>query len=245
MILPVHWAGASPDMFKIQEIAKENDLFVLEDACMAIGGKIKGKRPGTFSEIGAFSMHPLKSLNVAGDGGMVVTDDDDLYKWMKKYRNHGMSDRNTIELWGVNMRIQPLQAVIANYFLDYVDNFIEKRNHNAKYLDSLLSDLNGFVKVPERPEGFLETFSLYMLLVSDRDSLIKYLIDNGVEAKIHYPLPLHLQPASTNMGLNTRVLKKAEQQADELITIPIHQYLNSSHMEIVSELIHKFYEGKK
>ncbi len=245
MILPVHWAGASPDMFKIQEIAKENDLFVLEDACMAIGGKIKGKRPGTFSEIGAFSMHPLKSLNVAGDGGMVVTDDDDLYKWMKKYRNHGMSDRNTIEFWGVNMRIQPLQAVIANYFLDYVDNFIEKRNNNAKYLDSLLSDLNGFVKVPERPEGFLETFSLYMLLVSDRNSLIKYLIDNGVEAKIHYPVPLHLQPASTNMGLNTRVLKKAEQQADELITIPIHQYLNSSHMEIVSELIHKFYEGKK
>jgi aminotransferase EvaB len=245
MILPVHWAGASPDMFKIQEIAKENDLFVLEDACMAIGGKIKGKRPGTFSEIGAFSMHPLKSLNVAGDGGMVVTNDDDLYKWMKKYRNHGMSDRNTIEFWGVNMRIQPLQAVIANYFLDYVDNFIEKRNNNAKYLDSLLSDLNGFVKVPERPEGFLETFSLYMLLVSDRDSLIKYLIDNGVEAKIHYPVPLHLQPASTNIGLNTRALKKAEQQADELITIPIHQYLNSSNMEIVSELIHKFYEGKK
>lgn len=245
MILPVHWAGASPDMFKIQEIAKENDLFVLEDACMAIGGKIKGKRPGTFSDIGAFSMHPLKSLNVAGDGGMVVTDNDDLYKWMKKYRNHGMSDRNTIEFWGVNMRIQPLQAVIANYFLDYVDNFIEKRNNNAKYLDSLLSDLNGFVKVPERPEGFLETFSLYMLLVSNRDSLIKYLIENGVEAKIHYPLPLHLQPASTNMGLNTRVLKKAEQQADELITIPIHQYLNSSHMEIVSDLIHKFYASKK
>ena len=245
MILPVHWAGASPDMFKIQKIAKENDLFVLEDACMAIGGKIKGKRPGTFSEIGAFSMHPLKSLNVAGDGGMVVTDDDGLYKWMKKYRNHGMSDRNTIEFWGVNMRIQPLQAVIANYFLNFVDNFIEKRNNNAKYLDLLLSDLNGYVKVPERPEGFLETFSLYMLLVSDRDSLIQYLIDNGVEAKIHYPVPLHLQPASINIGFNTRVLKKAEKQADELITIPIHQYLDSNHMEIVSELIHKFYESKK
>lgn len=244
MILPVHWAGASPDMFKIQEIAKENDLFVLEDACMAIGGKIKGKRPGTFSEIGAFSMHPLKSLNVAGDGGMVVTDDDDLYKWMKKYRNHGMSDRNTIEFWGVNMRIQPLQAVIANYFLDHVDNFIEKRSENAKYLDSMVSDLNDFVEVPERPEGFLETFSLYMLLVSDRDRLLHYLIDNGVEAKIHYPVPLHLQPASTNMGLNTRVLKKAEQQADKLITIPIHQYLNSSHMEIISGLIHKFYGTK-
>jgi aminotransferase EvaB len=245
MILPVHWAGASPDMFKIQEIAKENDLFVVEDACMAIGGKIKGKCPGTFSEIGAFSMHPLKSLNVAGDGGMVVTDDDELYEWMKKYRNHGMLDRNTIDFWGVNMRIQPLQAVIANYFLDHVDDFIEKRNNNAKYLDSLLSDLTVNVRVPKRPRNFLETFSLYMLLVSDRDNLIKFLIDSGVEAKIHYPVPLHLQPASTNMGLNTRVLKNAERQANELITIPIHQYLDSKHMEIISALIHKFYETKK
>ena len=84
-----------------------------------------------------------------------------------------------------------------------------------------------------------------MLLVSDRDSLIQYLIDNGVEAKIHYPVPLHLQPASINIGFNTRVLKKAEKQADELITIPIHQYLDSTHMEIVSELIHKFYTNNR
>lgn len=245
MILPVHWAGASPDMFKIQEIAKENNLLILEDACMAIGGKIKEKRPGTFSAIGAFSMHPLKSLNVAGDGGMVVTNDDELYEWMKKYRNHGMSDRNTIDFWGVNMRIQPLQAVIANYFLDHVDNFIEKRNDNAKYLDSLLSDLTVNVKVPNRPKDFLETFSLYMLLVSDRDQLIKFLCENGVEAKIHYPVPLHLQPAAINMGINTRVLKNAERQADELITIPIHQYLDSNHMEIISGLFHKFYESRK
>jgi dTDP-4-amino-4,6-dideoxygalactose transaminase len=211
---------------------------------MAIGGMIKDKRPGTFSDIGAFSMHPLKSLNVAGDGGMLVTDDRDLYDWMKKYRNHGMSNRDTIEFWGVNMRIQPLQAVIANFFLDHVDEFINKRNRNAIYLDSLLSDLNNYVKIPQRPEGYLETFSLYMILASTRDNLIEFLIANGVEAKIHYPIPLHLQLASINMGLNTRVLEKAEQQSKELITIPIHQYLDSSHMELVSELIHKFYRVK-
>ena len=241
MILPVHWAGASPDMFQISALAKDNGLCVLEDACMAIGGKIEGKRPGTFSDIGAFSMHPLKSLNVAGDGGMVVTDDDELYSWMKKYRNHGMSDRNTIDFWGVNMRIQPLQAVIANYFLDHVDSFIDKRNQNAKLLDSLLSDLKDFVKVPPRPEGYLETFSLYMLLVSDRDNLIKHLIDNGVEAKIHYPIPLHLQPASKNMGLNTRFLRKAERQAHELITVPIHQYLKKEQINYTFEVIKDFY----
>lgn len=244
-ILPVHWAGASPDMFKIQEIASEYGIYVIEDACMAIGGQIKNKKPGTFSEIGAFSMHPLKSLNVAGDGGMVVTDSEELYCWMKKYRNHGMTDRNTIEFWGVNMRIQPLQAVIANYFLDHVANYITKRNENARYLDGLLADLEGLVKVPRRPEGYLETFSLYMILVSERDSLLEYLSNNGVEAKIHYPVPLHLQPAYKSMGTNIRKLEVAEQQAAELITIPVHQYLEKSHMELVSQLVHRFYEGKE
>lgn len=243
-ILPVHWAGASPDMYKIKKIAQDNELSILEDACMAVGGGIKDKHPGTFSEIGAFSMHPLKSLNVAGDGGMVVTDNEQLYSWMAKYRNHGMIDRNTIEFWGVNLRIQPLQAVIGTYFLDYVDEFVKKRNQNAKYLDDLLSDLETFVKVPPRPEGFLETFSLYMLLVSQRDSLLEFLEENGVEAKVHYPIPLHMQPASIKMGLNSRVLLNSEEQAKKLITIPIHQYLRSDQIEIVSDLIHKFFKNK-
>ena len=241
MILPVHWAGASPDMLKIQTIAKENGLFVLEDACMAIGGKILGKSPGTFSEIGAFSMHPLKSLNVAGDGGMVVTDNEELFIWMKKYRNHGMSNRDVIDFWGVNMRIQPLQAVIADHFLNYVDYYVTRRNENAFYLDTMLADVKSHVIVPKRPEGYLETFSLYMLRVADRDNLIKYLLSNGVEAKIHYPTPLHLQPASRKMGWDIRSLKKAELQAHQLITIPIHQYLNEMHMEIVSDLIHQYF----
>lgn len=241
MILPVHWAGASPDMLKIQTIAKENGLFVLEDACMAIGGKILGKSPGTFSEIGAFSMHPLKTLNVAGDGGMVVTDNEELFIWMKKYRNHGMSNRDTIDFWGVNMRIQPLQAVIADHFLNYVDYYVTRRNENAFYLDTMLADVKSHVIVPKRPEGYLETFSLYMLRVADRDNLIKYLLSNGVEAKIHYPTPLHLQPASRKMGWDIRSLKKAELQAHQLITIPIHQYLNEMHMEIVSDLIHQYF----
>jgi len=241
MILPVHWAGASPDMYKISEIAKNNKLFILEDACMAIGGRIRGKSPGTFSEIGAFSMHPLKSLNVAGDGGMVVTDNIELYDWMKKYRNHGMSDRNTIEFWGVNMRIQPLQAVIANYFLDHLDSFIEKRNHNAEYIDSRLADLSSKVIIPRRIEGYLETFSLYMILVAERDSLLRFLIESGIEAKIHYPVPLHLQPASQRLNLCNRALPEAEMQASKLITLPAHQYLTIDQLNYMISKIYEFY----
>jgi dTDP-4-amino-4,6-dideoxygalactose transaminase len=244
MILPVHWAGASPDMSRIKEIAEKHNLKIVEDACMAIGGKVSGKSPGSFSDIAAYSMHPLKSLNVAGDGGMVVTDDKNLYEWMRRYRNHGMSHRDIIDFWGANMRIQPLQAVVANYFLDHVNSYVKIRNENANHLDNLLSDLNPLVKVPPRIEQNLETYSLYMLLVQHRDKLVEYLLSNGVEAKVHYPVPLHLQPASKNMGLNSRRLPIAEQQATELVTIPIHQYLNKTHIDLVSELIHKFYKDE-
>jgi aminotransferase EvaB len=242
MILPVHWAGASPDMFKIREIADQYGLYILEDACMAIGGKIMNRNPGSFSEIAAFSMHPLKTLNVAGDGGMIITNDSNLFEWMKKYRNHGMVDRDHIDFWGVNMRIQPIQAAIASYFLDYVDGYVMKRNKNAKYLDSLLLDLEPKIKLPPRPSNYIETFSLYMILVSHRNELLEYLNINGVEAKIHYPVPLHQQVASKQMGLNKRVLKNAEIQADMLITLPIHQYLDENHMQFVSKLIHTFYQ---
>jgi len=241
-ILPVHWAGASPDMSLIKDIAQTRGISVIEDACMGIGGKIRGKSPGTFSEVGAFSMHPLKTLNVAGDGGMVVTDDQDKFLWMKKYRNHGMTSRDVIEFWGVNMRLQPLQAVVAGHFLDQVDQFIARRNANAYLLDSLLNDLAEHVKIPERPKEFVETFSLYMILASHRDQLLRYLVENGVEAKIHYPVPLHLQPASKNMGLNSRSLKNAEFQAKHLVTLPIHQYLERSQIEYTAQLICDFYK---
>jgi dTDP-4-amino-4,6-dideoxygalactose transaminase len=241
MILPVHWAGASPDLNEIKKIASENNLSVVEDACMAIGGNINGKKSGTFSDIGAFSMHPLKSLNVAGDGGMVLTNDEKLYSWMKTYRNHGMSDRDTIQFWGVNMRIQPLQAVIADYFLDFVDEFIKKRNNNAIFLDSLLTDLASEIELPPRPHGFYETFSLYMIQAKDRNLLLNYLVANGIEAKIHYPTPLHLQPASKKLGLNTERLIKAETQASRLLTLPIHQYLEKHQIEYMATTIANFY----
>lgn len=241
MVLPVHWAGASPDLNEINQLASENNLSVVEDACMAIGGNINGKKSGTFSDIGAFSMHPLKSLNVAGDGGMVLTNNEKLYNWMKAYRNHGMSDRDTIQFWGVNMRIQPLQAIVADYFLDFVDEFIEKRNNNAKYLDSLLTELTPKIQLPPRPRGFYETFSLYMIQANERNLLLKYLVANGIEAKIHYPTPLHLQPASKNLGLNTGNLNTAETQADRLLTLPIHQYLEKYQIEYMANTIAKFY----
>ena len=118
-------------MRKIMKIAKKNKIDVIEDACMGIGGKIFNKSPGTFGKINAFSMHPLKSLNVMGDGGVVSTNNKNIAKWIQKYRNHGMIDRDHIDFWGVNIRMQPLQAIVAIEGLKKINQIIKIRNRNA------------------------------------------------------------------------------------------------------------------
>lgn len=244
-IIPVHWGGSYPDIVSICEIAKRYNITVIEDACMGIGGSINRKHPGTFGEIGAFSMHPLKSLNAIGDGGMLVTDNEELFQWMSKYRNHGMIDRDHIDFWGVNMRLQPLQSVVANIGLPKLENIIVKRNKNALILDNGLNNLKNFVKIPKRVPGNIETFALYMAIFSQRDELRKFLIMNDIEVKIHYPIPLHKQKAAKSTCLfNPHKLKNVERQSETLLTIPVHQFLNDDHMHFILKKIYEFY-GKQ
>ena len=179
-------------MFRILKLAKKYKIKIVEDACMGIGGKIKGKSPGNFGDVNAFSMHPLKSLNVMGDGGMVTTNNNKIYNWLEKYRNHGMINRDKIEFWGVNNRLQPLQAIVALEGLKKINKVINIRNTNAKKMDEYLSKLHPNVIIPKRPHGYKETFALYMCLVEKRDLLKKYLEKINIETKIHYPIPLML-----------------------------------------------------
>ncbi len=241
-IIPVHWGGASPDMRFIVKLARKYKIEVIEDACMGIGAKIYGKSPGTFGKINAFSMHPLKSLNVMGDGGMVATNDKKIFKWIEKFRNHGMRDRDHIDFWGVNMRLQPLQAIVAIEGLKKIERVIKIRNKNAKLLDKLLSSYKPNVVIPNRPKGYRETFALYMCLVKNRNRLLKYLIKNKIEAKIHYPIPLNKQKASKKLNLNQKNFKNANKQANQLLTIPIHQYLSSRQIKFIAKKIGDFYK---
>lgn len=240
-VIPVHWGGASPDMEKIVTICKKHNLFIVEDACMGIGAFLNGKAAGTFGDVNAFSMHPLKSLNAMGDGGIVATDNDKLATWMRKYRNHGMIDREHIEFWGVNIRMQPLQAVVLSHGLDRLSTTIKTRNRNARILDAGLSTLKQ-IHVPARIPGYTETFALYMALFENRDELKKFLTDKGIEVKIHYPLPLHKQQAAkNNCRFDAKNLQNAEYQADKLLTIPVHQFINEEQMHYVVETVKEFY----
>ena len=240
LLLPVHWAGASPDMDAITELANENGLEVLEDACMAIGGRWGNRHPGTFGKLGAFSMHPLKTLNVMGDGGMVVTNDEDLHVWMLKYRNHGMVDRDHIEFWGVNYRLQPLQAVVASSMLRTLDDRLARRREIQGQLDTAFCEYGPKVVVPRREPCNPETVSLYMVLVERRDEFIGYLADNEVEAKVHYPIPLHLQRAAARLKLSSGSMPIAEAQAHSLVTLPAHEYLSNSQISWMIDVVREW-----
>jgi dTDP-4-amino-4,6-dideoxygalactose transaminase len=243
-VLPVHWTGAPADVEGVIKVARDFDLPVVEDACPAVGASINGRHVGTFGKVNAFSMHPLKPLNVWGDGGIVVTNDDKAAAWLRLYRNHGLKDRDHIEFWGVNNRLQPIQALVATRLLDRIPEVIEKRNTNLRRLDEGLASLRSFVKTPERPAGFREAVQLYVARVARRDELLPYLQERGIEARVHYPIPLHLQKAAAGLGYRKGDFPECERQAAEIITLPSHQYITAEQVDYTVQTMREFYQIK-
>ncbi|MBI4064647.1 MAG: DegT/DnrJ/EryC1/StrS family aminotransferase [Elusimicrobia bacterium] len=242
-ILPVHWGGCSPDLEAILDIAERRGLEVVEDACPSVGAKVNGRFAGTFGKTSGFSMHPLKPLNVWGDGGIVVTNDDQANEFLRLYRNHGLLDRDHIEIWGVNNRLQPFQAVVASRVLDTVEDHIEARIRNARQLDAGLGDLKEFIRTPARPVNNREVYQLYLALATRRDELVRHLVARRIEAKVHYPIPLHLQNAAAQLGYKRGDFPVSERQADELITLPAHQFITSDQIDYILNAIRSFYLG--
>src|SRR5205823_3653741 len=225
----------------IMEIAKRRRLKVIEDACPAVGASYAGKPAGAWGDIAAVSMHPLKPLHVWGDGGAVLTNDDALADWLRLYRNHGMINRDEIAIWGVNQRLQTVQAVVANRVLDRVNPWIDRRIEIAHQLDAGLGDVPEVI-VPPRPADRRNAFQLYIIRVQRRAELLRFLADQGVEAKVHYPIPLHLQPAAKDLGYSHGSLPVAEAQADDIVTLPGHQYLTASEVEYMISAVRRFYD---
>ena len=240
-ILPVHWAGAPCEIDIILKIAKKYKIHVVEDACPAVGGYYKGKKCGTFGTVNAFSMHPLKPLNVWGDGGVIVTNSKKIYEFLKLYRNHGLKDRDHVEIWGVNNRLQPFQAVVGIRSLDNVEKYIKARNNVAKLYDAAFKNIKE-IRLPVRLTNTREVFQLYKIKVKKRDQLIKFLKKNNIDCTIHYPIPIHLQKAAKNLKYKLGDFKKTEQQCKEIITLPCHQFLSKKQINFVIIKIKEFYE---
>jgi len=240
-IIPVHWGGSPADIEEVLRVARSRDLAVVEDACPSAGAQVHGRFVGTFGKVGAFSMHPLKPLNVWGDGGILVTNDDKVAAFLRLYRNHGLKDRDHVEFWGVNNRLQPFQAVVGSRMLDHLDSSIAARVRNAQRLDTGLSELAPNVRCPRRPAGYREVFQLYLVSVARRDELLPYLHSRGIEARIHYPIPLHLQRAAASLGYQRGDFPVCEAQAGEILTLPAHQFITDEQIDYMIDTLRQFY----
>ncbi len=241
-IMPVHYMGLPVNLNPIMEISKKHDLPVIEDSCQALGGKVDNKFVGTIGIAGGFSFHPLKNLNVWGDAGMIVTNSDTLYEKLILLRNHGLKNRDEMEIFGYNSRLDSLQAVVGNHLFKSFPEITENKIKNANLCNSELVELSDVITLPKVPSHIKHVYHLYMFLAEDRDNLLKHLQDNGIDAKVHYPIPLHLQNACRALGYKKGDFPVYEKQCEHYITLPMHQHLNAEQVMYMVNKIKEFYK---
>lgn len=240
-ILPVHWSGCICNMEEIMKIANQHGLFVVEDACHAIRADYYGTPAGRFGLTGCFSLHPLKNLNVWGDGGYLITDSKEVYDKLSLLRNHGLMNRNECAIFAYNSRLDTLQAIVANHLLDKIDNITNARIAHAEVYDALLKNIPQ-ITVPPRNSNIKQVYHLYIIQVDQRDELQRYLQSKGIDAKIHYPIPMHLQPAAQHLGYKKGDFPVCERMCDSVLSLPVHEFINQEHIEWVYQKIIEFYD---
>jgi len=240
-IVPVHLSGDVADMPRIMEIARRHDLVVVEDACQSLLGEWDGQRAGTFGHAAAFSMHPLKIINVWGDAGVVVTNDPEVDQRCRLLRNHGLKNRDEMEILGYNSRLDSLQAVVGKWIVRQVDEIVAQRIAHARILDEALTDVAG-LRLPPRNPRTRHVYLLYMVFAERRDELLAWCHDHGVEAKVHYPIPVYRQQALAFLGHEPGDFPVADRHAAEVLTLPMDQYLTPAHLDRVVDVVRAFYD---
>ena len=243
-ILPVHWAGKPCNMDAITKIAKKNNLYVVEDACHAITATYHEKPAGSFGDFGCFSFHPLKNLNVWGDGGIITTNSDKLADRLRLLRNHGLRGRDECLIFAYNSRLDTIQATVASHLLDKIDFITNARIEHAQYLDEVLSDIKE-VTIPKRESHVKQVYHLYSVCCEQRDKLQRYLIERQIDAKVHYPRPMHLQPAADYLDYKEGDFPVCERVSNTTLSLPVHEFITANELAYIGETIKEFYSQCK
>jgi len=241
-IIPVHWSGLLCDMIKISDIAKKHNIHIIEDACHAINADRDGNKAGTYSLSACFSLHPLKNLNVWGDGGFIVTNSKTFYEKIILLRNHGLIDRDTCKIFSCNSRLDTLQAIVAMHLIKKIDHITDKRIANANFFDEKLSSISE-ITIPSRIPNAKQVFHIYVIRTKKRNELRKYLIDNGIDAKIHYPIPMHLQPAAKEFGYQEGDFPNAELTCKSVLSLPVHEFISKEQQDYVIQKTKIFFNN--
>jgi len=236
-IIPVHLMGLICDMNKILDIAKKNNLFVIEDAAQSVGSKYNGKMSGTMSDIGCFSLHPLKNLSGVTDGGIVTTDNKEIATYIRQVRNHGLIDRDNQNIVGRVSRLNSINAAILNYRLTKLDAIINRRRKMATLYDEQLKDIS-HISLIEVSSNNYHTYHTYIIKVTHRTDLQKYLLDNGIETKIHYPVLIHKQKPYFNANEH---LENTQTLSEKTLTLPVAN-VDEAEVIYICKTISDFYK---
>jgi len=239
-IIPVHLTGRPADMDSILAIADEFKLAVIEDCAQAVCAEYKGKPVGSFGNVGCFSLHPLKNLSACGDGGVITTNDEELYEYLLKARNHGLKSRDECEFWSYNSRLDNLQAAILNIKLKKLSEWTARRQEIAKYYFDRFSDLD--LIAPKDTLFEKAVYHTFIIQTGKRDDLKNFLSEIGIDTKVHYPIPIHLQEAAKYLGYVRGDFPVTEKQSGEILSLPIFPELTDNQVEYVADSILNYFK---
>ena len=240
-ILPVHLYGQMANMEVIMSIARKYNLKVIEDCAQAHGAEQRGRKAGTFGDIGAYSFYPAKNLGAYGDSGCVVTSNEEYFNTVKMLRDHGRRDKYEHNMEGYNSRMDGIQGAILNTKLKYLNGWVERRREIAELYGKLLSDE---ISKPLEVSLNKHAYHLYVIEVDRRDELLKYLREQNIGAGIHYPIPLHLQRAYQHLGLSEGLYPECEKSCRRVISLPIFPEMKQEEIEFVANSVNSFVDGR-
>ena len=233
VLMPVHLYGQSCDMGPLMTIARDHDLFVVEDCAQSHGALYKNKKTGTFGDLACFSFYPTKNLGAYGDGGMVLTDHQELSEKLHLLRNYGQYKRYYAKEVGINSRLDEIQAAILQVKLPHLNTWNQRRREIARLYNKTLKT----VSVPHEMSYGEHVYHLYVIRSEQRDALREYLLNEGVKTEIHYPVPLHLQEAYQYLGYHTGDYPVTEHYAREILSLPMYPELCNNEIMHIADLI--------
>jgi dTDP-4-amino-4,6-dideoxygalactose transaminase len=237
-IIPVHLYGCPADLKPILGIASDHGLWVIEDCAQAHGALYHGKRVGSWGDLAAFSFYPTKNLGAYGDGGAIATNNPVLGERVRLLREYGWRDRYVSHLKGFNSRLDELQAAVLRVKLRYLDVWNKRRRCLADLYTDLLADQ--CIQLPYQPEDCVHVFHQFVIRHRQRDQLRAFLKNHDIETLVHYPLPVHLQPAYTNLGYKEGDLPVSEAAAREVLSLPLYPELTEEDVARVCRTVMEF-----
>lgn len=239
-IMPVHLYGQPADLAPLADLAAKHKLYLVEDAAQAHGSEYQGKRIGSFGIAAGFSFYPGKNLGAFGDGGAVTTSDAVLADKIRTLANHGRLTKYEHAEAGVNSRLDTFQAAVLGIKLRHLDDWNRQRNSRAELYNQLLSDIPQ-LRLPHRKEDRTHVYHLYVVQTARRDELLQYLTDRGVFAGIHYPIPLHLQPAFRQLEYKKGDFPVSETLGNECLSLPLFPELTDDEVRTVADAVRAFF----